>query len=106
MGLKEVTNKLESSPISFKPSWTGPKIGSNVVVREGSTPKTKDHAIKACLAKLDLIKEDRLGLKAGPNSARPPNLVRLGDKKQALSVPHLVAETKRGQDERSRGSTS
>lgn len=45
--LKEMTNKLDIGPISFKPSWGGPKLSTGVVSRDRIGLKSKGQEAKA-----------------------------------------------------------
>lgn len=47
--LKDVTNKLESDPISLKPAWSGLQVGGSSGVKESMVSKSKAILFKAQL---------------------------------------------------------
>lgn len=47
--LKEVTNKLDVSPVAFKPLWAGPRVGSGSASREILGFNNRPTTAKACL---------------------------------------------------------
>lgn len=70
---KEVTNKLDVGPVSFKPNWNGPKLGCGVVSRDQIGGKKK--IFEAHLQGMESgPTHTDIGHEAvGPRHARPPD---------------------------------
>lgn len=68
--LKDITNKLEAGPVSFKPKWSGPRGGPGVTIREGVMLENKLSDNKAHTSG----GEKGIDMRAGPNLARLPDL--------------------------------
>lgn len=87
--LKDVTNKLDTGPVSFKPMRNGPRVKMGIAFWKGETPKSKAQEMKDQLNEFGSVKQFGLGLRVGPNTAHHPDLNRDGDKGEALNQPQI-----------------
>lgn len=69
--LKDVTNKLETGPVSLKSAWNGLRLGSSSFVKENLLFKNKAQLSKAQLLVEELLIKPRSGPNVGQHARLP-----------------------------------
>lgn len=90
--LKDITNQLEAGPVSLKPSWSGPRFGAGVVIRERGILKSKSQEVKARPSRSRAKHAVGSSVSAGPYLARPPDINNIGRGGEALNRPNPQTE--------------
>lgn len=104
--LKDVTNKMETSPIKFKPYWTEPRATHGTVTREIPVSKKKNTELGPMSLADTTTKINFTSVINGPYSARPPDLTQPIHKVGALNKPQLGATRQVSGDQEIRASSN